>query len=90
MQQGTPTQARQLAVQRWAEIWPFDLDASAWESLFAGHHGTDILEAIRRTRHTRAQEPPAVFRSLLYWLSRLETERDEKANLTWPPSDVQN
>jgi hypothetical protein len=89
MQQGSVEQAIELAKVRWAAIWPFDLDADAWETLFAEHRATDILQAIKQTRQTRAKDPAAVFQSLLYWLGRLERERAEKENLTWPPSDIQ-
>jgi hypothetical protein len=89
MQQGSVEQAIELAKVRWAAIWPFDLDSATWETLLQEHRPTDVLEAIKGTRNTRGKEPSEVFRSLLYWLGRLEKERAEKANLTWPPSDIQ-
>jgi hypothetical protein len=90
MQPGTQSQALELAKVRWAEIWPFDLDLHSWEELFQQHRAADILQAIRRTKSTRATEPSDVFRSLLYGLGRVEQERTGKANLTWPPPlDIQ-
>jgi hypothetical protein len=85
MQQGSKVEALELAKQRWAEIWPFDLDADAWRNLFEQHLPTDILQAIRRTKSTRATAPPDVFQSLLFCIKRLEEDR----HLTWPPSDIQ-
>ena len=89
MQQGSVADAVALAKQRWAALWPFDLDPATWEQLFTTYRPTDVIEAIKRTRGTRAKLPAAVFQSLLYWLNGLEQERNEKANPIWPPPDVQ-
>jgi hypothetical protein len=90
MQQGTRSEALELAKQRWASLHSFDIDAETWETLFQEHRATDVIEAIRRTRSTRAKEPSAVYTSMLYWLNRVEQERVERANLSWPPADVNN
>ena len=89
MQQGTIEQAVELAKQRWAQIWPFDIDAATWLQLASEHRPTDLLEAIKHTKTTRAKEPDAVYQSLLYWLNRLEAERYERNNPLWPPADTQ-
>ena len=89
MYQGTIEQGIELAKQRWAAIHPFDLDPAMWLQLASEHRPSDVLEAIRRTQSTRAKEPPIVLHSLMYWLSRLERERHERANPIWPPPDVQ-
>ena len=89
MQQGSIEQALQLAKTRWAILHSFDLDVATWESLFAEHRATDVLEAIRKTKRTTATEPADIYRSLIFCLTRLEQDRAERANPQWPPFDVQ-
>jgi hypothetical protein len=72
---GSTESAIALAVERWAQIHPFDLEPHLWETLFAEHRAGDILYAISKTKHTRDTRPEVIYTSLLHWLKLLEKPR---------------
>jgi hypothetical protein len=84
----TTEKAIQLAKARFAQRHPFDLADETWRDLFIEHFPGDVLEAVKRTSKTRDPRPEAVYTSLLYWITRLESDRNEVARPEWPPSDV--
>ena len=88
MTKGTKQEAIALVKARFAQYHPFDLDDSTWRQVFDEHRTGDILEAVRRTATTRDKRPDKVFASLLFWVSKLERQRDEKERPIWPPPDV--
>jgi hypothetical protein len=65
IQPGTISQARTLAEKRFAELFPFDLDASTWDDLFARHRPGVILEAVKRMADTRDHRPDKIYARLL-------------------------
>jgi hypothetical protein len=88
MNNGTTQQAIDLAKSRFAKNFPFDLSDETWRDLFIDHFPGDVLEAIKRTSKTRDPRPEKVYLSLLYWITRVESDRDEVAKPEWPPADV--
>jgi hypothetical protein len=88
MTKGSVVEAIALAKQRFAQYFPFDLDDASWQQLFDAHRTGDVLEAIRRTSTARDKRAERVYTSLLYWIGKLEHERDEKESPEWPPRNV--
>jgi hypothetical protein len=88
MPAGSIESAIELAIERWAQIHPFDLDPETWEKLFAEHRSGDVLQAIRRTASTRDKRPAVVYSSFLHWLNLAEKDRHERFAPVWPPSDI--
>jgi len=86
MRRETTQEAIALAKVRFAQIHPFDLDDATWKQLFEQYRPGDILEAIRRT--PRDKEAERVYSSLLHLIGKLESQRNEKSNPSWPPPDV--
>lgn len=70
IQPGTISQARKLAEERFSEIFPFDLDSSTWDALFAQHRPGVILEAVKRMRGTVDHRPERVYARLLTMIER--------------------
>lgn len=85
-EQGHIEDAIVLAKQRWSLLYPFDLEESVWLQLFSEHRPGDVLQAIKKTTSSRDRQPEALYRSLMYWIARLESERREM--VIWPPPDV--
>lgn len=88
MTKGTTEQAIQLAKARFAQLHAFDLDDGTWRDLFIEHFPGDVLEAVKRTSKTRDSQPEAVYASLLYWITRIESERHGSEPAMWPPTDT--
>ena len=78
-------QARELAISRWQSFFPFDLEQSQWDSLFAEFNHRDILQSITFTRSTSNRAPAVIYDRFMASLKRLNEER----NPSWPPLDVQ-
>jgi hypothetical protein len=88
MTKGSVVEATALAKQRFAQYFPFDLDDATWQQLFDGHRTGDVLEAIRRSSTTRDKRPERVYTSLVFWIGKLECERNGSEPPMWPPSGV--
>lgn len=88
MKTGTNECAIAIAKARFAMLHPFDLDDETWQGLFAQYPAGDVLEAIKKSKHTRDHRPERIYRSLLYWLGLIARDRNERKSPLWPPSDV--
>lgn len=75
IQQGTVTQARTLAEQRWKTQFPFDLDPSTWDELFAQFRPAEVLHGITMMRGTRDTRPEKVYIRFQQMLDRIAAQR---------------
>lgn len=88
MNQGTKEQAVMLAKQRWARLWPFDLEESVWQDLFSQHQPGIILQAIKKSKKTRNPAPAAVFQGLMHWIDLFEDDAQAHKSPSWPPPET--
>jgi hypothetical protein len=75
IQQGTISQARALAEQRWAGQFSFDLAPETWDVLFEEFRPAEVITAIAKMKGTFDQRPERVYARFLQMLDGIASQR---------------